>query len=170
VAESLLDAAADQVRESGYPGLTIRLVAKRAGVSAATAYTYFSSKEHLVASLFLRRLSALPNVPADPALSAPDRVSHALQAIADLIGSEPELEAAYRAALLAEDPDARRVRDAIGADLAHRVDAALGDGLDPDRREAVLLAFVGAMVLAGAGYRPFSALGDQMGAVIRLVL
>ena len=39
------------------------MVAAEAGVGAATAYTYFSSKEHLVAEVFWRRLAASP-VPA----------------------------------------------------------------------------------------------------------
>jgi TetR/AcrR family transcriptional regulator, cholesterol catabolism regulator len=89
VVDGLLDAAAAQVREAGYPGLTIRLVAKRAGVSSGTAYNYFSSKEHLVASLFLRWLADLPQRAADPADPAPLRVSQVLQSIADLAGPSP---------------------------------------------------------------------------------
>ena len=42
----------------GFAGLTIRMVAAHAGVGAATAYTYFSSKEHLVAEVFWRRFDA----------------------------------------------------------------------------------------------------------------
>ena len=44
----------------GYDGLTVRTVARRAGVAPATAYTYFASKDHLLAEVLWRRLQALP--------------------------------------------------------------------------------------------------------------
>ena len=44
----------------GYDGLTVRNVARRAGVAPATAYTYFASKDHLLAEVLWRRLQALP--------------------------------------------------------------------------------------------------------------
>ena len=53
-------AAVDVLSREGFAGLTIRMVAAEAGVGAATAYTYFSSKEHLVAEVFWRRLASTP--------------------------------------------------------------------------------------------------------------
>jgi AcrR family transcriptional regulator len=47
--ERLVDVTVAEVAEAGYDGLTVRSVARRAGVAPATAYTYFSSKGHLVA-------------------------------------------------------------------------------------------------------------------------
>ena len=43
-------------------GLTVRNVARRAGVAPATAYTYFSSKDHLLAEVLWRGMEALPAV------------------------------------------------------------------------------------------------------------
>ena len=43
----LVDAAVEELHRTGYEGLSVRNVAKRAGVAPATAYTYFSSKDHL---------------------------------------------------------------------------------------------------------------------------
>src|ERR1700733_13704499 len=60
----LTEAGIAEIAESGYQSLSIREVAKRAGVAAATAYTYFGSKDHLLAEIFWRRLSALDPVPA----------------------------------------------------------------------------------------------------------
>src|SRR5690606_30498015 len=60
----LARAAIDELAASGYDALTVRGVARRAGVSPATAYTYFTSKAHLVAEVFWRRLAALPDPPA----------------------------------------------------------------------------------------------------------
>src|ERR1700731_2711217 len=44
----VLDAGLEELRESSYTNLTMRAVATRAGVSAASAYTYFPSKSALV--------------------------------------------------------------------------------------------------------------------------
>ena len=56
----LTEAGVEEVRRSGYENLSIRDVARRAGVAAATAYTYFGSKDHLLTEIFWRRLNALP--------------------------------------------------------------------------------------------------------------
>ena len=46
----LLGAALETLRGSSYADLTVRGVAARAQVAPATAYTYFSSKNHLIDS------------------------------------------------------------------------------------------------------------------------
>src|SRR6201987_4226972 len=61
-------AVVDLLSRAGFAGLTVRRVAAEAGVGAATAYTYFSSKEHLVAEVFWRRLASSPI----PATDSPD--------------------------------------------------------------------------------------------------
>ena len=48
--------AQGRIAAVGPEGLTIRTVAGRAGVSSATAYTYFSSRNHLFAELFHRKV------------------------------------------------------------------------------------------------------------------
>jgi AcrR family transcriptional regulator len=138
-------------------------------VSSATAYNYFSSKEHLLASLFWHKLSEMPSPPEDPAEPAAARIARVVQGFADLISAEPELEGAYRAALMAEDPDAMRVRDAIRDHLIQQFNWALGSELSRTGQEAVQMAFVGAMVLAGAGAIPFDALGERIAEIVRLL-
>src|SRR5699024_6089927 len=54
--DRLTGAAVEVLREKGAGGLAVRAVASRAGVAPATAYTYFSSKGHLIAEVFWRRL------------------------------------------------------------------------------------------------------------------
>lgn len=56
--DKLTKAAMEVLSREGFAGLTMRMVAAEAGVGTATAYTYFSSKEHLVAEIFWRRLCA----------------------------------------------------------------------------------------------------------------
>src|SRR5664279_4240068 len=58
-----------EATEVGYAGLTVRTVARRAGVAPATAYTYFGSKDHLLAEVLWRRMQFLPPVDATGARS-----------------------------------------------------------------------------------------------------
>ena len=53
---SLLEAAVSIALENGSSALTITAVAKRAGISRAGVYEYFSSKEELVADLIIDEL------------------------------------------------------------------------------------------------------------------
>ena len=102
-------AAVDVLSREGFAGLTIRMVAAEAGVGAATAYTYFSSKEHLVAEVFWRRLATTPA----PANDSPDPTTRAvavLRHIALLVADEPELAGAVTNALLGKDPDVEHLR------------------------------------------------------------
>ena len=48
------------LRESSYADLTVRAVAARAKVAPATAYTYFSSKNHLIAEVYLDLMRQVP--------------------------------------------------------------------------------------------------------------
>ena len=48
------------LRESSYADLTVRAVAARAKVAPATAYTYFSSKNHLIAEVYLDLIRRVP--------------------------------------------------------------------------------------------------------------
>ena len=59
VVAQLVRAAEEEIEEVGYAGLTVRSVARRAGVAPATAYTYFSSKDHLLAEVLWRRMQSL---------------------------------------------------------------------------------------------------------------
>ncbi len=153
---ALLDAALDQIRDDGYDSLTVRLVAQRAGVTHTTAYSYFSSKDELVAELYWRQVRALPDPVLDPGRTTADRIAAALAEPALLFDREPALSRAGLAALFKNDPGVERVRDAVGTDLAARIGAALGDNADPAVTETLLLTFSGAMLQAGLGYFDFA--------------
>src|SRR5262249_37771984 len=134
----LVDSAVDEVAETGYDGLTVRNVARRAGVAPATAYTYFAGKEHLLAEVFLRRLQSLPELRVNRRRAPADRVADAVRELALLVADEPELSAAVTTATLAHDPDVKRIRDVIGAIFLERISIALG----PDAEPAVLRALM----------------------------
>lgn len=152
----LLDSAEAVLREDGYDDLTLRLVASRAGVTHTTAYTYFSSKAHLVSEIFWRRVRAIPQPRPVPGASLRTRVDAALRGPSLALRDEPALAQAALAAMLSQDPDVQRLRDEIGTDLARRLDTALGNDVDAAVGEALLLTFSGAMLQAGMGYFDFA--------------
>lgn len=168
--QRLAAAAVEELREQGYDGLTVRNVARRAGVAAATAYIHFTSKDHLVAEAFWRALEALPEVDATSRRKKPStRVAEAIADVARLVSDEPALAAAATVALFANDPEVARLRRRVGASFRARFAAALG----PDADDAVLdtldLAFSGALVRAGVGEIAYADLSDVMAQVAEAV-
>lgn len=161
-------AAIEVLSREGFSGLTIRMVAAEAGVGAATAYTYFSSKEHLVAEVFWRRLAATP-VPTTDSLDPTVRVIAVLRHIALLVADEPELAGAVTNALLGKDPEVRHLRLRIGREIHQRLVAALGPDC-PDVVESLELLYAGALVHAGMGDDSYTQIADRLEASARLLL
>ena len=162
-------AALDLLAREGFAALTVRRVAAQAGVGAATAYTYFSSKEHLVAEVFWRRLAESPlaaHESEDPAT----RVLEVLEQIALLVAGEPEFAGAVTNALLSKDPDVDVLRGRIGADIRSRLVAALGPAVDADVIEALELLYAGTLVWAGMGYEAYPEISMRLVKSARLIL
>jgi AcrR family transcriptional regulator len=162
-------AAVELLRREGFAGLTVRRVAAETGVGAATAYTYFSSKEHLVAEVFWRRLAASPpaaHESGDPA----GRVTEVLRDIALLVADEPEFAGAVTTALLGKDPDVEVLRGRIGRDIRDRLAAALGPDTDPDVIDSLEMLYSGALVRAGMGYASYADIAQRLERSARLIL
>lgn len=157
----LCEAAVQVLREDDFTGLTVRAVASRAGVGPATAYTYFSSKEHLVAEVFWRRLSQSPR-PEPDGLDRAGRVVAVLRGIALLLADEPGLSSAVTNALLGSDPDVEHLRVRIGIEIRGRLEQALGKPADPDVLETLDLLYAGALLRAGIGYGSYEDLAGQL--------
>lgn len=168
--QRLTEAALEELREQGYDGLTVRNVARRAGVAPATAYTYFASREHLVTELFWRRLAAMPATEIDRRRTASSRASATLADLALLVADEPELASACTVAMLATDPDVKLLRDRIGVEMHRRLVAALGEDTEPAVFRALELAISGAMVQAGMGHLSYEDLPDRLAEVTDLMM
>lgn len=168
--DALVVATIAELREHGYEGLTVRNAARRAGVGAATAYTYFASKDHLVAEVFWRRLQTLPPPTPDGRHTARTRVAGTLRDLARLIAAEPALAAASTTAILAQDPDVQRIRNRIGAAFNDHLAAALGADGHPAVLRALNLALAGALLQAGMGYFTYAELADRMDEVAGLLV
>ncbi len=167
--DRVVSAAQDELRAVGFDGLTVRSVANRAGVAPATAYTYFSSKNHLVAEIFWRRLNDRPRL-EETLTSALGRVVSVFDDLAAFLSSEPTLAAATSSALLGAEPDVRHLQLMIGNEINDRIVQALGDSATPDVLDALTLAWSGAMLQAGMGHAEYAAMGDRLARVAGLVL
>lgn len=167
----VLAAAMATLREKSYADLTVRLVAARAEVAPATAYTYFSSKNHLIAEVYLDLVRQVPCV-TDVNVPMPIRVTSSLRHLALVVADEPEIGAACTAALLdgGADPAVRAVRDRIGAEIHRRITSAIGPGADPGTVFALEMAFFGALVQAGSGTFTYHEIADRLGYVVGLIL
>lgn len=166
----VVDAAAAELADVRYDQLTVRNVARRAGVAPATAYTYFSSKDHLLAEVMWRRFVSLPETAFGPGQSTAERVASVFEDIGTFLADDPTLATAGTTALLGAGPDVRRLRDQIGAAIHRRLQAALGEGADATVLAALELCYAGAMLTAGMGHFGFESVPDRLGAVARLLI
>jgi len=165
----LVGAALDTLRASSYADLTVRAVAARANVAPATAYTYVSSKNHLVAEVYLDLVSQVPFF-TDVNDTRLRRVQQALRNLALVVADEPEVAAACTTALLSNDAAVRAVRDRIGAEIHKRIKSALGPDADPQIVSALEMTYYGALVHAGSGTLTYHQVADRMAYVVGLIL
>lgn len=152
VVDRLLEAAAAEARDQGYQGMTVRSVARRAGVAAATAYTYFSSKDHLLAEVLWRRLAELAAAPPPSGRTATERVVAELRHLGTFMADDPDVAAAGTTALLSPGHDVRATRVRLGAAMHDRLAAALGAEATPELLRSLDLVYTGALLWMGMGH------------------
>jgi AcrR family transcriptional regulator len=166
----VLAAGLEMLRESSYSELTVRAVAARAKVAPATAYTYFSSKNHLIAEIYLDLVQQVDYF-TDVNDSTATRVEKTLRSMALTLADEPEVAAACTTALLSgNDPAVRTVRERIGAQIHRRIRAAVGPDADPRTLAALEMTFFGALVNAGSGAYTYHQIADRLSYVVGLIV
>jgi len=165
----VLDAAVELLHQSSYSDLTMRAVAAKAGVAPATAYTYFSSKNALIAEVYLRRVQEVPLF-TDVNQSTQERVTTQLRELALLVADEPEVAAATTTALMGDEPELRQVREKIGTEVRRRIASALGPGAWPEVLSTLEMIFYGALVQAGTGSFTYYKMADRLDSVVALIM
>jgi AcrR family transcriptional regulator len=138
-------------------------------VAPATAYTYFSSKNHLIAEVYLDLVRRVPYL-TDVNESRLTRVQQALRHLALVVADEPEVAAACTTALLSNDAAVRGVRDRIGMEIHRRIKSALGPDADPRTLSALEMTYFGALVHAGSGAFTYRQIADRLTYVVGLIL
>jgi len=160
VMERLVAAAAEEAEERPYADISVRAIAKRAGVAPATAYTYFSGKDHLLAEVLWRRMQASPSL-VDLTLPLSERVADTARTMGFGAMGSPAV-AVCTTALLGDGPDVKRVRSRLGAEITRRLEAALGGGEDPAVLNVLQVTYTGALLSAGMGHLAFDAVPTLM--------
>lgn len=154
----LLDAARALATEGGYEAVGMRSVAARAGVSAPTAYLYFSSKDHLLVDVLVELVGqTTATLSARPKLgrSAVERAVATLRRAVQNVEKEPDLYVALTRAYIAGSVAVAHARDALESSTRRWIDLALGDDELADRDaiarilEAVLFANMVGLVTGG---------------------
>ena len=167
VMERLVAAAADEAEERPYAEISVRSIAKRAGVAPATAYTYFSGKDHLLAEVLWRRMQSSPHL-VDVNLPLGERVAATVRTMGFGTLETPAV-AVCTTALLGDGPDVKRVRTHIGVEIGRRLGAALGPGADADVLGVLQVTYTGAILSAGMGHLAFEAVPSLMAEAVALM-
>ena len=156
----LLDAAQSLATEGGYEAVGMREVAARAGVSSATAYTHFASRDHLLVELLSELAEAtikliqtdLPRPQGAPVF----RVGAALRWGVKSLEESPSLQVALMRAYLSGAAENAHARELLAAAISEWIKAAL-EGTETDDSDAVVETFgyicFGAMVAIATGHR-----------------
>lgn len=168
--DKLVDAVTAEVQVVPYDHVTVRSVAARAGVSPATAYTYFASKDHLVAEVYWRRLQNLPDTAFASRATTVTRISKVMSDIGTLVSDQPDLAAAISVGMLASDPDVKLLRDRIGVETHRRIVAAFDGDAEPAVVRTLELAIAGAMLNVGMGHLSYDQLPSRLAEVAVTVL
>ena len=165
----LIAAAVDELSESTYGGLTVRTVAGRAAVSPTTAYTYFPSKDALIAEVYLRLLREAA-IFTDVNDTAESRVSAQLRELALLIADKPHLADACTIALMADDVVVNDVRVQIATEISRRIAASLGPGYSASVASTLHMLFSGAMMHARSTVGGYGRVAEQLDEAVPLIL
>ena len=125
--KNVMDAALGLAARGGLQGLRIRDVVARTGVSSATIYRYFASKEHLLVAALAEQRFALgqpDGTPPDGTTSA-ERVIILLRRPTDALTGAPRLAAAMLQAMTSGEPGVAPLLAAITeplvAETAHAI-------------------------------------------------
>jgi AcrR family transcriptional regulator len=166
---ALLEAGLEEVRTVGFEKLTIRSVAQRAGVTHTTAYSYFTSKAHLISELHWRQMQSIPAPEVLPNESFVSRVCAAFEGPAATLAADPKLSRAVFMAILSDEPDVKRLRGAVAAELVRRLRSALGPFDDTELVDTLFMTYSGAMMFVGSGTRDFLEVIPRMKTAARLI-
>jgi TetR/AcrR family transcriptional regulator, cholesterol catabolism regulator len=174
---SLIDAGVTLAADGGYDAVGMRQVAARAGVSAATAYQYFTSKDHLLVDALVELVTdtttAIEKRPRRAGRTTADRVATTLRRAVQRVEREPNLYVALTRAYISGSPEVAHARGALEASTRRWIESALeGSNVDDaDGVSAVLEAvlFAAMVGLVTGGTAPHE-VGDTLERAVRTLL
>jgi TetR/AcrR family transcriptional regulator, cholesterol catabolism regulator len=124
-----LDATRALATHGGYNAVQIRDIVRITGLSSATIYRHFSSKDHLIASTHLDWMRLVYSGRRRPKANTTnvDRVVAVLHRVCRSLAASPNLGRALALSLGASDPRVRVCRDESDRMLAAMIRDAIGD-------------------------------------------
>lgn len=126
----LIAAARELASSGGYAAVTMHEVADRAGVSRATVYRYFASKDHLLTAVsadWARDITASFDDHPPAGRTSTARVRSLLDRVIEATAQDLQLAAATVQAATSPDPAAYSALDGLAAIIIGHLDAAIGD-------------------------------------------
>jgi AcrR family transcriptional regulator len=138
----IIDGAVDLAGLRSLDEITMRDIARASGVATATAYTYFASKEHVYAEVYLDGVRALTeSVRARPpaGATAADRVAALLRRAVRGAAATGDVVQATAISLASSDPVVAGLRPAVDEAFEEWVDLALAGVRIADREAVVTL-------------------------------
>ncbi len=158
-----------ELARAPYTNLTVRSVAATAAVSPTTAYTYFPSKDALIAEVYLRLLRNARTF-IDVNDTAEARVKAQLRELVLLVADTPHLADACTTALMADDIAVDDVRARIAGEVGRRITASLGPGHSADVAITLHMAFSGALMHARSTPGGYRKVADELDTAVALVM
>ena len=165
----LIDAAVEELARSPYADFTVRAVAARAAVSPTTAYTYFPSKDALIAEVYLRLLRDASTF-VDVNDTAETRVKSQLRELLLLLADTPYLADACSTALMADDAVVNDARLRIAAEVSRRITASLGPECSHDVVTTLHMVFSGATMHARSRPGGYRQMADHLDRAVSMVM
>lgn len=170
----LLDAARALATAGGYDAVTVRTVAAAAGVSAPTAYQYFTSKDHLLVDVLVDLVGdttgSLADRPVAGATTA-DRAAATLRRAVARVERAPDLYVALTRAYLSGGPDVAHARTAMEGSTRRWIELALeGTEADPDLQDVLESLLFAHMVGLVTGRRTPATIADDLERAVRTVM
>jgi AcrR family transcriptional regulator len=151
-----IEAARQLAEEGGYDAVQIRDIVARTGLSSATIYRHFSSKDHLIAAAQLEWNRTLLRARRELAVgaTAADRVAALLHQACVAFGQSPNLARSLVLAYSsAPDPGVRAVQSEANQLVMATLRDVIGDELaDPDVvLDPLMYTYFGALVAWSRG-------------------
>ena len=167
--DAVLDVTSALLAEESYPGVTLPAVATRCGTSVAALMSRYPTKDALIASVYLRRLQALP-LEIDRNAGVVERLITQLCVVANIFADAPDLGAACNIALMRnDDPAIVPIREAISEEIRRRIAASLDTGAWPEIHNTVETVVCGALLQVGAGLLAYRDMIAHVETVLRLL-
>ncbi|MDZ7628482.1 MAG: TetR/AcrR family transcriptional regulator [Parvularculaceae bacterium] len=157
---TLITRATDHIAREGVETLSIRALAKEAGVAHRAAYQHFPDKDGLIAAVFVEAYARLDaRIEKTVAASVEDRLMQVARALAAFADEEPNMFLAMTGPRINRSGAHEALEKAIAKSWRH-VAGPIGDGVDsglfgtPDKRAAAALfwgGFTGVVTQAALG-------------------